>query len=243
MRYIDSEKLSRADEAELIVAAQAGDLAARNRLVMAHWPFVRSYAKRTWRPYYMELEDIEQAAVIGLIKAIAKFDFSRGVKLLTYAEWWMRREVQWDIEMSQMYRVPKATLQMIQCGKRQPQASTLLAIEMFSHLESLSTVDQLSQLCPQSDRATDIVDARDAMEHATRVLDDEERRLVRLSFEGHSDAEIARIYRVTRQVMNLRIRAVLAKIGWKPGNGKRRIAMEKSGAVWWGVVLVPPPVS
>ncbi len=63
---------------------EAGDLAARERLIEQYLPLVRSLARRySYRGE--QLEDLVQVGCIGLIKAIDRFDVDRGVELTTYA--------------------------------------------------------------------------------------------------------------------------------------------------------------
>lgn len=69
---------------ELIKASQAGDMAARERLVAMNMGLVFSVVKRfSGRGY--ETEDLIQLGSIGLLKAIEKFDFTYEVKFSTYA--------------------------------------------------------------------------------------------------------------------------------------------------------------
>lgn len=76
--------LPEADTARLIKLAQAGDSAAKEKLVEANLRLIYSIAGRF---VYMgrELEDLFQVGAIGLLKAIEKFDFSYGVCFSTYA--------------------------------------------------------------------------------------------------------------------------------------------------------------
>jgi RNA polymerase sigma-B factor len=63
---------------------EGGDLSAREKLIEHYMPLVRSLARRySYRGE--QLEDLVQIGAIGLIKAIDRFDVSRGVELTTYA--------------------------------------------------------------------------------------------------------------------------------------------------------------
>lgn len=69
---------------QLIQASQAGDMAARERVVAMNMGLVYQVVKRfSGRGY--ETEDLIQLGSIGLLKAIEKFDFTYGVKFSTYA--------------------------------------------------------------------------------------------------------------------------------------------------------------
>lgn len=74
----------RADRELLRRYHEQGDLAARERLIEQYLPLVRSLARR-YAHRGEQLEDLIQVGCIGLIKAIDRFDLSRGVELTTYA--------------------------------------------------------------------------------------------------------------------------------------------------------------
>ena len=84
--------LTREDEQRLAKAMEAGDKRARDRMIQSNLRLAISIAKR-----YMnkgcEFEDLIQESNIGLIKAVDRFDWRRGVKFSTYATWWIRQSV------------------------------------------------------------------------------------------------------------------------------------------------------
>jgi len=77
-------RLSRGSSAELVRAYGEGDLAARERLIEAYLPLVESIAKR-YAHRGERLEDLVQVGSIGLIKAVDRFDPTRGVGLAAFA--------------------------------------------------------------------------------------------------------------------------------------------------------------
>ncbi|MGB5325471.1 MAG: sigma-70 family RNA polymerase sigma factor, partial [Pseudomonadales bacterium] len=81
--------LTAAEERMLARAAQAGDQTARDRLIAANLRLVISIAKR-YTDDRVELMDLISEGNLGLIKAIDKFDPSRGFRFSTYATWWIR---------------------------------------------------------------------------------------------------------------------------------------------------------
>jgi len=72
---------------------EEGDLKAREALITANLRFVVTVAK-TYRRYGMPLIDLIQEGNLGLIRAVEKFEPGRGVRLITYARWWIRAFVQ-----------------------------------------------------------------------------------------------------------------------------------------------------
>lgn len=81
--------LSRADEQVLARRAQAGDEQAVQALVSANLRFVVKIACG-YRRYGLPIEDLVQEGNIGLMHAVAKFEPERGLRLVTYAVWWIR---------------------------------------------------------------------------------------------------------------------------------------------------------
>lgn len=84
--------LTREEEHELAVRAKDGDMEAFNRLVRCNLRYVVSVANR-YKGFGLSLEDLINEGNIGLIHAIRRFDPYRGVKLITYAVWWIRQSI------------------------------------------------------------------------------------------------------------------------------------------------------
>ncbi len=84
--------LSREGEHELAVRAKAGDVEAFNKLVRSNLRYVVSVANR-YKGFGLSLQDLINEGNIGLIHAIRRFDPDRGVKLITYAVWWIRQSI------------------------------------------------------------------------------------------------------------------------------------------------------
>jgi len=79
---------------ELIQEAQKGNIEARNKVVENNYRLVTSIAKNFVVNTSMSFEDIYQEGIIGLIKAVDKFDTSKGFKFSTYATWWVKQAIQ-----------------------------------------------------------------------------------------------------------------------------------------------------
>lgn len=98
--------LSKSQEAELAIAAQAGDVAARNELVEANLRFAIQVANQ-YRGVGLDHEDLIAFATIGLFEAVAKFNPEKNVKFVTAAVWYIRAEIQKAIQdLSRVVRVP-----------------------------------------------------------------------------------------------------------------------------------------
>jgi RNA polymerase sigma-32 factor len=86
--------LSREEEVELATRyRRRGDLEAAHRLICANLRFVVKIANE-YRAYGMKGLDLVQEGNIGLMMAVKKFDPERGIRLITYAVWWIRAYIQ-----------------------------------------------------------------------------------------------------------------------------------------------------
>jgi RNA polymerase primary sigma factor len=102
----NTQGLSKEVEQSLANKAQAGDIAARNQLVVANLKFAIQVA-RQYQGMGLELEDLIAFANIGLFEAAERFDSSKNVKFVTFAVWYIRAELQKALnDMSRTVRIP-----------------------------------------------------------------------------------------------------------------------------------------
>jgi RNA polymerase primary sigma factor len=85
--------LTAPEEIELAKRIERGDLEAKERMINSNLRLVVSIAKR-YQGHGLSLLDLIQEGILGLIRAVEKFDHRRGFKFSTYATWWIRQAVQ-----------------------------------------------------------------------------------------------------------------------------------------------------
>ncbi len=89
----DAPLLSSEDEKRLAQAVERGDREALHRFVMANARLAQSSAAERWwaGSPALDVDDLFQEAMLGVIRAVEKFDWRRGRRFSTYATWWIRQ--------------------------------------------------------------------------------------------------------------------------------------------------------
>ncbi|HXG76665.1 MAG TPA: sigma-70 family RNA polymerase sigma factor [Gaiellaceae bacterium] len=98
--------LTAAEEIELAKRIERGDAEAKERMINSNLRLVVSIAKR-YQGHGLSLLDLIQEGILGLIRAVEKYDWRRGFKFSTYATWWIKQAVQRGVQnRARTIRVP-----------------------------------------------------------------------------------------------------------------------------------------
>src|SRR5947209_5265228 len=85
--------LTAGEEVELAQRIERGDLAAKERMINSNLRLVVAQARR-YQGHGLSMEDLVQEGMLGLIRAVEKFDWRRGFKFSTYGTLWIRQAIQ-----------------------------------------------------------------------------------------------------------------------------------------------------
>jgi RNA polymerase primary sigma factor len=149
-------RLTPALERKLVLAAKRGDPGARGQLVETFLPLIASVARIYRGSRAVEHAELMQDGVVGLLRALERFDARRGTPFWAYASWWVRQAMQElvaeltgpvvlsDRALRQLARVKTARRSHLQAHKREPSTAELVATTGLTRdkVEALVAVDR-----------------------------------------------------------------------------------------------------
>lgn len=136
------------EEIELTLKLKKGDKKSFDKLVKSNLRFVVSVAKQ-YQNHGLSLCDLINEGNIGLIKAVEKFDETRGFKFISYAVWWIRQSIiQAIMKQSKTIRLPSNKI-----------ASLNKLNKIFNEFEQKNyRTPSIQELSEESDMSIDIVE-------------------------------------------------------------------------------------
>jgi RNA polymerase primary sigma factor len=134
--------LTAAEEVELAQRIERGDLEAKDRMIKANLRLVVAQARR-YQGHGLPLEDLVQEGMLGLIRAVEKFDWRRGFKFSTYGTLWIRQAIQRGLQNhGRTIRLPVHVAQrQVKVRKVESELNTMLGREPTD--EEIATVAEL----------------------------------------------------------------------------------------------------
>ena len=213
-RYLDEigkeQLLTNEEERQLAERIAKGDSRALSKLVEANLKFVVTVA-RQYKGKGVAMEDLVSEGNIGLMKAAAKFDASKGVRFVNYAVVHIRQAIEKAIDQQGgLYQVPKDVKQDL----ARQQSIPLSVDAPLGHRTNMSLLSVLvNKDAPLADECVHSEAIEDAIEYALGTLDDRERRVVNAFFgidqEHETMAEIAEDLELKRErVRQIRDKAI-----------------------------------
>ncbi len=220
---------AREGDEELVAAGEQ----ARHHFVEANVRLVQSIANKFNVPVHLDRDDLVQDGMIGLDKAVEKFDWTRGYKFSTYATWWIRQAIQRGLEASATtIRIPGHRTRELRGAIADATASgrrlddDMARIDMLSQLESMDRpigegLDTLGALVAGDDEAPDdAAERRVTCQRVDALLDHLDQTSAyavasRFGLRGHEPATYATIAAelgVTPQAVRRRVERAMVKL-------------------------------
>ena len=177
--------LTSEEEIDLALRISQGDQKAKETLLRANLRLVVSIAKR-YTGRGMNFLDLIQEGNLGLMKAVDKFDYTRGFKFSTYATWWIRQAITRAIaDQSKTIRVP---VHMVETVNKIKRISSLL---LHNNGRDPTSIEIAKELDIPLEKVKDAIKVtHDPLSLETPIGEDEDRQLSDTISDDNAEAPI-----------------------------------------------------
>lgn len=192
------------EEQELGKRIAEGDEAARNRLIESNLRLVVSIAKKYISRTSIPFLDLIQEGNIGLVHAVEKFDYKRGLKFSTYATYWIKQAISKAIATnSRTIRIPTHIIEALS----KMNAATR---ELFQELKREPTIAEIALYMGESEKKVKELSAivKEPISMESTIGDDEESSIGDLV----ADDEEAPIEAIYQEEISNTIKSVLSTL-------------------------------
>jgi len=144
------------EEAEMALKAKLGDEEAFEKMIKHNLKFVVSVAKQ-YQFQGLSLPDLINEGNIGLIKAIKKFDETRGFKFISYAVWWIRQQISQALnDTSRLIRLPaNKNLDSLRANRAEQKLIATIGREV--------SYEEISKECEVSKETIEVVNVKESV--------------------------------------------------------------------------------
>jgi len=195
--------LTAQEEVELAQRFERGDAEARERMVNANLRLVIAIARR-YQYMGLSLLDLIQEGVLGLIRAVDKYEWRRGFKFSTYATWWVRQGIQRALaSKTREIRIPENVVELERRVLR-------IERELTAQLGRQPTEDEIAEAAAiSSHRLEDLRQVARAVTSLDRpVGQEEDTSLGELLASGGAGPEEVVVLSLSEQTLREAVRAL-----------------------------------
>ena len=213
-----------ADNLHLLKLAKEGDREARDRLVTDNMGLVISVARR-YAGRGQELEDLIQIGLIGLMKAIDRFDMDYDVKLSTYSVPLIQGEIRRFLRDDGMVKISRnlqkahgmePTIDEI-CGAiGATSVELVMAMEAAADITCIDDVHEDTLRTSESDKIVEHLYVEEMLD----ALTEGEKRIIKMRyFENKTQAQIGRLMGLSQVQVSMMEKKILERLRRDYGNG------------------------